>query len=78
MKTFKIIIAGLFFLFLSLGVVAQGDPPNPPGDHGSGDDQGPGGDASSSSGMLLLLVLTAAYGGKKIYDLNKKKATVSD
>ena len=73
MKTFKLILAGLLFLFFSLGVVAQGPPP-PPDGHGSGDNQGPGGCASSSGGMVLFTILAFAYSGKKIYILNKKKA----
>lgn len=77
MKTFRLIIAGLFFLFLSLGVVAQG-PPDPPGDHGGNNDVPAGGGAALSGGVLLLLAFGAAYGGKKIYDLNKKKTSVPE
>ncbi|HEY9115181.1 MAG TPA: hypothetical protein VIN10_10810 [Bacteroidales bacterium] len=78
MKTFKILLAGLFFLFLSLGVIAQG-PPNPPdGGHGSNDNQPPGGGAALSGGIFLLLTLGAGYGGKKVYDLKKKKEMISE
>lgn len=77
MKTVKLIIAGIFFLFLSLGVFAQGPPP-PPDDHGSEVDDEVGGGAPISGGVFMLLALGAGYGGKKIYDLKKKKKLVSE
>ena len=70
MKNLKIILAGVFLLFLSLGVMAQ-IPPDPPGDHGSDQDQEPGGAAPIGAGTLLLIGLGAAYGGKRVYDLRK-------
>lgn len=70
MKKIKFIIAGLFVITLSLGALAQG-PPDPPGDHGSTEDQ-PGGTAPIGAGTLLLIGLGAAYGGKKVYDLRKR------
>jgi len=72
MKKIKIILAGLFFLFLSFGVMAQTGPPDPPGGHGEEDDQPPAG-AAVGGGIFLLLSMGAAYGGKKIYDLSKKE-----
>lgn len=71
MKKLKLIITGLFLFTLSLGVLAQ-DPPDPPGEHGSTEDQAPGGTAPVGAGTLLLIGLSAIYGGKKVYDLNKK------
>lgn len=72
MKNIKLLIAGIFFLFLSIGVMAQG-PPNPPGgSHGGSGDAGPGGGAPIGGGLLILLSLGAAYGGKKLYDLKKE------
>lgn len=76
MKACKILIAGLFFLFLSLGIVAQ--PPPPPDGHGQTGDQGPGGGASSGSGIVLFVLFTAAYAAKKVYGLNKKKELISE
>jgi hypothetical protein len=71
MKKLKFIIAGLFVITLSLGVLAQ-DPPDPPGEHGNTEDQAPGGTAPIGAGTLLLIGLGAAYGGKRVYDLRKK------
>lgn len=71
MKTFKLILTGTFFFFLSLGVFAQPDPPGD--DHGGGTDVPAGGGAAISGGLVVLLALGAGYGGKKLYDLNRKK-----
>lgn len=70
MKKLKLILAGIFLLFLSFGVLAQ-DPPDPPDGHGEEGDQDPGGQAPIGAGILLLIGLGAAYGGKKVYDLKK-------
>ncbi len=66
MKKVKFILVAVFFLFLSLGLMAQ---PNPPGDHGSGDDEAPGGGAAIGGGLFVLLGLGVAYGGRKLYQL---------
>jgi hypothetical protein len=70
MKKIKIILAGLFILFLSFGVMAQSGPPDPPGGHGEPGDQPPAG-AAVGGGLFILLSMGAAYGGKKVYDLMK-------
>lgn len=67
MKIVKIILAGIFIIFLSAGIIAQ--PPPPPGGHGSGNDEGPGGGAPIGSSIIILLSLGAAYGGKKLYKI---------
>ena len=73
MKKIKIILAGLFILFLSAGIMAQQtEPPDPPGGHGSGNDQPPGGSAPVGNGLFVLLGLGIAYGGGKTYLLIKK------
>lgn len=66
MKTIKLIITGIFFFFLTNGVLAQG-PPDPPDGHGSDQDEQPGGNAPISGGITILLTLGALYGGKKVY-----------
>jgi len=71
MKKLKLIITGLFLLTLSLGALSQG-PPDPPDEHGSNEDQAPGGTAPIGTGTILLLGLGAFYGGKKVYNLRKK------
>jgi len=70
MKKIKFILTGLFILFLSIGIMAQG-PPDPPGEHG-GDGDVPGGNAPIGGGIFILLGLGAAYGGKKVYNLKNK------
>ena len=76
MKTYRLIITGILFFFLSLGVLAQGPPPRQivmvaiktrirwRSPH--------------SSGLIILLALGAGYGGKKVYDLKKKKGLTSE
>ena len=72
MKTIKLIITGIFFFFLTNGILAQG-PPDPPDGHGSDQDEEPGGNAPLSGGVFILLGLGAAYGGKKVFDLRKEE-----
>lgn len=71
MKNIKLVLTGIIFFFLSLGVMAQGDPPDPPGDHG-GDDDVPGGGAPIGAGLYLMIGLAGAYGAKKVYQLVKE------
>lgn len=76
MKTIKLIITGFFCLILSMNLFAQG-PPDPPGGHGSDEDEQPGGNAHLSGGITILLTLTALYCSKKVYILtseNKEEA----
>ena len=70
MKNIKLIVTGIFILFLSVGIMAQTDPPDPPADHG-GDVDVPG-RAPISGGVLILLTAGLAYGGKKVYNLVKE------
>ena len=72
MKTIKLIITGIFFFFLTSGILAQG-PPDPPDGHGSDQDEEPGGNAPLSGGLIILMGLGAAYGGKKVFDLRKEE-----
>jgi hypothetical protein len=64
------IVPTLAFVFLGLGLLAQG-PPDPPGViHGNTEDVG--GAAPIGSGIGIMLMLAAGYGAKKIYDIRKK------
>jgi len=56
-------------LALSTFIYSQPDPPN--GAHGSGDNENAGGGAPIGSGVVLLLAFSAAYAGKKIFELQK-------
>ena len=71
-KTYKILLIILITVaFTSVDIFAQVPPPPPP-DHNS---QGnvPGGGAPIGGGLFIMLGLGAAYGGKKIYEIRKKK-----
>ena len=70
----KKIIAPILFTFLvffSFNGFSE-DPPSPPPAHGENSNQ-PGGNAPIGGGLFILIGLGAAYGGKKIYDMNKEK-----
>ena len=75
-KIFKLLV--LIMLVMASASVFSQDPPDPNGDGSAPDtDNTPvGGRATVSGGIILLLTLGAAYGGKKVYDLRKKKQTV--
>jgi len=62
-----LVITGLTF---SLDSIAQAPPPPPPA-HGSNGNQ-TGGNAPIGGGLFILLGLGAAYGGKKLYEMNKE------
>jgi len=67
---FPILITVL--LATSVSPVLASEPPEPPGQgHGTGGDLPPGGGAPIGSGTFILIALGAAYGGKKIYNINK-------
>ena len=68
----KKILLLIIVLFITVIAFAQDPPPPPPGGDPTGDPP-LGGGAPIGSGLFILLGLGAAYGGKKIYDLKKKK-----
>ena len=70
MKNLKLVLTGIFILFLSVETMAQSDPPDPPPEHGSDEDQLPAG-APLGGGLFVLLTAGLAYGGKKVYNLMK-------
>ena len=70
MHKIRLVLAGLFFLFFSWGMMAQ-NPPDPPDGHGDEGDQPPGGDAPVGAGVYLLVVLGAAYGAGKVFVMKK-------
>jgi len=65
----SIIIAAIISLPLITFASEPGEPPEEPG----GDPIGPGGGAPIGSGTFILIALGAAYGSKKVYDINKKE-----
>lgn len=72
MKSIKYLITGIILIVAISFSYGQ---PNPPDDHGSSDNQGPGGNAPIASGITILLTLGAAYGGRKTYQLLKQENT---
>ena len=58
------------FTLMVYGLMAQ---PLPPEEHGLDGDVPGGGSAPIGSGIFILMGLGALYGGKKVYDLKKKK-----
>lgn len=72
---FAIVIVSLFFSVQ--GLMADTNPPNPPGAPEAGD-QPIGGGAPIGSGIAILLSLGAGYGAKKLYHFNKEKEELED
>lgn len=74
MKKYIHILLTIIFLIMILlhsqSLYSQ-SPPDPPGDHGSGNDEESGGGAPIGSGLFILLGFGAAYGGRKLYKMNK-------
>ena len=65
-------LTALFTLFADNGF-SQGPPPPPSGaGHGATGNQ-TGGSAPIGGGLFILLGLGAAYGGKKLYNVNKEE-----
>ena len=76
MKSLKktIAIATLIIsIIIPFTAISQTGPPDPPGEHGSSEDQPPAG-APIGGGLFILLGFGAVYGGKKLYDIPKEKA----
>ncbi len=77
MKTFIYSFFITLMLLFSASVFSQGpgNPPPPPnGGNAPGSGNTPvGGGAPIGSGIAVLLCLSAAYGGKKVYNLYKNK-----
>ena len=60
-------------LFLSVNSFVQGQPPDPPGGHGSNGNQGSGGAAPLGGGSLFLLLGSVSYGAFKVIRANLRK-----
>ena len=71
---FRILAISLFIgLFFGLTAISIAQPPDPPGGHGQGGNQLPGGGmAPIGSGLVILLSMGAAYGAKKVYNARKR------
>jgi len=74
MKTiFKILLVSFFLLVFQFALFAQDSPPPPPAGGQSGDGNVPGGGAPIGSGLTIMLLLGAAYGSKKLLNLNSEE-----
>ncbi len=73
MKKILIILSLLALGFSNL--LAQGPPPNPPGEASNGGTNGPisGSGAPIGNGIEVLLVLSAGFAAKKTYDSKNKE-----
>ena len=77
MKKFFIPLTIAFALLLgSADVFAQGPPPPPSGGHGATGNQDAGNGAPIGGGLFILMGLGAAYGGRKLYLMNKEEEEV--
>ncbi len=72
MKKLKLIIILVLLLIFPFTSIADTQPPNP-GGNPQGSDPPLGGGAPVGSGLFILLGLGAAYGSRKLYQLNKEK-----
>ena len=66
---FTVLVISLFLSIPAANATGPGEPPVGPG---TGDDP-IGGGAPIGGGTFILIALGAAYGGKKIYDINKEE-----
>ncbi len=71
-KFISIFIVLIISLFISTPALYADLPNNPPGGSGGGDVP-IGGGAPIGGGSLILLGMAVAYGGRKIYILNKEE-----
>jgi hypothetical protein len=69
MKKIKYLLVVLISLLTITGYSQMLAPEDPGGEPGTGDDP-IGGSAPIGPGMIILLSLGAAYGSKKIYNIN--------
>ena len=73
MKKHIVVLVFTFFLFIIPGMEIYAGPPNIPAG-GGGPPCWPPPCVPIDGGLTFLLIAGAAYGGKKAYDISKKKA----
>jgi len=71
-KIISILTVLIISIFISTPVVYADLPNDPPNGQGGGD-QPIGGGAPIGGGSLILLGMAVAYGGRKLYILNKEE-----
>ncbi len=68
------LLAATFFIFLSVGLLADNPPPPNGGSNPNSNGNVPvGGGTPIGGGLGILLVLGAAYGGKKIFKMTREQ-----
>lgn len=67
----KILLITLIILTATATNIFAQDAPPPPPNHGETGNQ-PGGNAPIGGGLFILLGLGAAYGGRKLYQIQKE------
>jgi len=72
-KIIKTLLVLSFLIVLPLFSIGQSLEPGDPGGGPNPGDDPVGGGAPIGGGLFILLGLGAAYGGKKVYELNKKE-----
>ena len=70
-KTLAFVALLLCAIFITKTTKAADPAPPPPAGHGATGNQAPG--APIDGGLGILLAMGAAYGGRKIYQIRKKK-----
>ena len=71
-KIFIIPILLIFLFIMPLFSLGQQTSPGDPGEDPTGTGDPIGGGAPIGGGLVILLSLGAAYGGKKVYDMQKE------
>ncbi|MCF8365551.1 MAG: hypothetical protein K9H16_07210 [Bacteroidales bacterium] len=71
-RLFTITLLTINLITINFSFAQNGDPPPPPAEHGENGNQVPGGGAPVGSGLLIMLSLSTAYGGKKLWDYQKR------
>ena len=71
-KAIKIFIITAIICVLPVFLIAQPLPNNDGSDPTGGGNTPVGGGAPIGSGLIIMLTLGAAYGAKKVYNINKK------
>ena len=71
-KQIKTLLLSVTFILFAATGFSQGPPPPPGAGHGASGNQ-TGGNAPIGGGLFILMGLGAAYGGRKLYKVNKEE-----
>lgn len=68
-----VIKISILIIFLCTSIPQMWSQPPPPANHSETNNQVPGGGAPIGNGTLLLLGMSALYGGRKLYMIQKEE-----